>query len=120
VIDIGRAEIGASVAGNVGIAEIIRENEDDIGWLGRRPSRHVAARGQRDHSCGGTAKQLSSSDLSRTIRNQSLVHFLVLALWRFNAGERALILRVTNLWAIPSKSRSTSGVMRDIRTNTAL
>ena len=45
---------------------------------------------------------------------------LVLRQRRFRAGGRGPALRVTNLWAIPSKSRNTSRLTRDKRTSTTL
>src|SRR2546428_3436354 len=39
---------------------------------------------------------------------------------RFLAGGRGAALRVTNLWAMPSKSRNTSRLTRDRRTSTPL
>src|SRR5260370_42542539 len=39
---------------------------------------------------------------------------------RFLAGERGAGLRVTNLYAMRSKSRNTSGLAQDRRTSTAL
>ena len=42
-----------------------------------------------------------------------MFHFLEPSFRRFRAGERGVALRVTNLWAMPSKSCNTLGFTRD-------
>ena len=48
------------------------------------------------------------------------IHFLEPTFRRFRADERCAALRVTNLWAMPSKSCNTLELTRERRTSTAL
>src|SRR6266852_9772446 len=63
-VDTWGAKIRASVTGHVGIAEIVRENEDDVG----RPCRwsrasSAGAHSQPDHPGCGSAQKLTSRDV---------------------------------------------------------
>ena len=53
-------------------------------------------------------------------RSHTLLHFLEPTFRRFRAGERGTALRVTDLWAMRSKSCNTWELTRERRTSTAL
>src|SRR5580704_11061473 len=59
--DIGRGKVAASVTGDVGIAEVVGENKDDVRWSGGRLGICTdATRRERSRPEGGIAQQLTT------------------------------------------------------------
>ena len=66
LIDVRRVEIGTPVAGHVGIAQIVGEDEDNVGRLRLRFCRErIHTRGQRSHSQRRSAKHGTTGDVLR-------------------------------------------------------
>src|SRR5437870_11684511 len=86
-------------------------------YAGRFPRVPFFFVGQSSHKGLFLAGQ--SSDVATVRHSESdFIYFLGLSFRRFPAGGVGAALRVTNLWAMPSKSRNTSRLTRDRRTST--
>src|SRR5580692_3809362 len=60
-VNIGRGKVAASVTGDVGIAEVVGENKDDVRWSGGRLGICTdATRRERSRPEGGIAQQLTT------------------------------------------------------------
>jgi hypothetical protein len=62
MVDIGRPEVGSSIAGNIGEAKIVGQQENNVGRF-RRPRYSVKVpERQGNHARGGAAEQVATGD----------------------------------------------------------